>query len=179
MKDIAQKGFSLIEIIIVITIISFFSGLSIAGYHQFNELRKLDAERNKLLETLDLALKRTFAAEKKCVGQGKDTNVWYKVTWTTSFPYSYSLIPVGTTGCNIAEFTHTLPSSMIIENDVGVNQIFFYNQIESPFIIMSGCVENTIEWSLWIRDLKTGRRKYITVSCRGSLSKGSTGQMEF
>ncbi len=56
-------GFTFIELLIVVMIISAFSGLSLAYYNNFNKASKLDTEANKFLQTLELAKKKATARD--------------------------------------------------------------------------------------------------------------------
>ncbi len=56
-------GFTFIELLIVVMIISAFSGLSLAYYNNFNKASKLNTEANKLLQTLELAKKKATSRD--------------------------------------------------------------------------------------------------------------------
>lgn len=58
-----SKSFSLLELIIVISIVLLFSGLLLAQYGNFIEQSRLKTEANKLREVLELAKKKTTARE--------------------------------------------------------------------------------------------------------------------
>jgi prepilin-type N-terminal cleavage/methylation domain-containing protein len=68
LKEIIQyckqtKGFSLIELIIVVATVLFFSGLLLTQYGNFIEQSRLKTEANKLRDVLELAKKKTLARE--------------------------------------------------------------------------------------------------------------------
>lgn len=122
-----KKGFTLVEIIVVSLVISFFFALAVANYRFFNETKILEAETKKFAETLELAKKRTLSAEKKisCAGGAHTYNVdgvWYKVSWTAS---GYSLTP---NGCP-AEFTYQLPNSFTITSSDDSPLSFFLHTV--------------------------------------------------
>lgn len=84
-------GFTFIELLIVVMIISAFSGLSLAYYNNFNKASKLDTEANKLLQTLELAKKKATARdiegyESHCGYASDPENIFngYKVEITTN-----------------------------------------------------------------------------------------------
>ncbi len=84
-----RKGFTLIELIVVIFIISLFAGLSIANYGAFNEEKKLDDEVERLSATLYLARSKASSADADpdiC-----DDFRGYRVSLDTSSPSSYTL----------------------------------------------------------------------------------------
>lgn len=58
-----NAGFTLIELVVVISIIALMTGLSIATYNNFNLEQKLTTDAKKLVDTLDLARKRTLSAD--------------------------------------------------------------------------------------------------------------------
>lgn len=59
----SQNSFTLIELLIVVTIILLLSGLSLAYYNQFNEQKKLEKETEKLVDVLELAKKKATSAD--------------------------------------------------------------------------------------------------------------------
>lgn len=63
-------GFSLMELIIVVATVLFFSGLLLAQYGNFIEQSRLKTEASKLRDTLQLAKKKTIAREivGSCIG---------------------------------------------------------------------------------------------------------------
>lgn len=61
--DNDKRGFTLIELIIVVFIVVLFAGLSLANYGQFNEEKKLDDEAKKLSAILYLARTKATAAD--------------------------------------------------------------------------------------------------------------------
>ncbi len=58
-----KNGYTLIELLIVITIIGLFSALSLAYYNNFNETKKLTKETQRFLSVLDLAKKKSMAGD--------------------------------------------------------------------------------------------------------------------
>ncbi|EKD96192.1 MAG: hypothetical protein ACD_24C00151G0002 [uncultured bacterium] len=161
MKNTAQKGFSLIEIIIVVTMISLFSGLSIAGYHSFNEEKKLTAEVNKLVEAIELAKKRTIAGEKRCNTQGSNSSgFWYMVKLTNT---SYSIRPFGTSSidCSV-DFTYTLTSNFTLTYSNA--EIVFYLPVVQPINRVSSSTAITIT------NTTIGKSKQILIQLSGVIS---------
>ncbi|HLC94552.1 MAG TPA: prepilin-type N-terminal cleavage/methylation domain-containing protein, partial [Patescibacteria group bacterium] len=63
-----MSGFTLIEVLIAAVIILVFSGISLAGYWQFNESKKLDEETKKFVETLMIAKQKAISGEARTCG---------------------------------------------------------------------------------------------------------------
>lgn len=58
------KSFTLIELIIVIGIIAILSGMSLAYFNNQNDIYKLKADAQKIVDVFDLTRKRAMASEK-------------------------------------------------------------------------------------------------------------------
>src|SRR3990167_11393660 len=96
-QQIKEKGFSLIELIIVISIIIIFSGFSLAAYNNFNEDRRLDEEASKLVDVFNLAAKKSAAGE---IDSVYCTGIFHGyITKLSPQTNSYSLAQC----CNIAD----------------------------------------------------------------------------
>lgn len=81
-------GFTIIEVVIAVTIIGILSTLGISSYVTFNQTKTLEHESYKMVEALELGKKRALSGEKIC-GTYAGT---YTFDWTTT---SYSLSPNG------------------------------------------------------------------------------------
>lgn len=64
-----KQSFTLIELIIVIGIITLFSGLSLAAYSDFTETKKLEGETKKFVEVLELAKKKILSGDKSSLDE--------------------------------------------------------------------------------------------------------------
>jgi len=60
---VRSKAFTLIELIVVISIIILMSGLALAYYNNFTEQQKLNAEADKIITVLELAKKKAFVSD--------------------------------------------------------------------------------------------------------------------
>ena len=58
-----KKSFTLIELLIVVTVIGLFSGLSIAYYNNFTNEKKLEAGADQVYNVLELAKKKTSSGD--------------------------------------------------------------------------------------------------------------------
>lgn len=58
-----KKGFSLIELLIVIGIILIFSGITLASYNTYTQEQKLETSARKILDVIDLARKKISAGD--------------------------------------------------------------------------------------------------------------------
>ncbi len=63
MKHGVQKAFTLIELIIVVSIITIILGISLAKYNDFTEKKKLDQDADKLVDVLETARKKAMAGD--------------------------------------------------------------------------------------------------------------------
>jgi prepilin-type N-terminal cleavage/methylation domain-containing protein len=58
-----QKGFTLFELVIVLTITSIFFGISIASYNTYTNQKKLENEAHKLADLMELAKTKAGARD--------------------------------------------------------------------------------------------------------------------
>ena len=58
-----KKAFTLIELIIILSLIMIFSTLSLAAYNNYNEQVKLKTEAKKLAQVIDLAKKKAYSSD--------------------------------------------------------------------------------------------------------------------
>ena len=106
-----KNSFTLIELLITISLIIIFSGLSLASYHQFNETKKLEVETKKFVEVLELAKKKIQSGDKENFDtlnppskySGCDL-IAYKVTINPPTQYSLKayICANGNTSCSLS-----------------------------------------------------------------------------
>lgn len=96
-----RHGYTLFELLVVITIIILFTGISLAYYNSFNEQKRLETETKKFVETLELAKKKTISGDKPCDAY----NGAYSVEWQTA---TYKLI---SSGC-AEQLSYNLPAGI-------------------------------------------------------------------
>lgn len=62
-RNSLNSSFTLIELLITVTIIFIFSGLSIASYNNFTQNQQLKNEAKKFIDVLELARKKSIAGD--------------------------------------------------------------------------------------------------------------------
>lgn len=98
------SGFTLLELIIVVIIITTFVGLSIANYNRFNEEKKLEEQTKQLIDVLDLASKKASSGD---IPTSCSSFEGYEVQTTAS---SYSFYRCCDGNCTLVR-TYTLPTN--------------------------------------------------------------------
>jgi len=141
-----SKGFTLIELIVVISIMIVFIGTTLVQYNNFTEQTKLKNEGKKLVDVLELAKKKALSADlqdKNC------TNfTGYRVTISSG---SYLL----SFGCALAYSTvqnYNLTTNMTVTTGTGDynfsplmnNPIFISNTIRLKNSVINKCVAVSI-----------------------------------
>lgn len=58
-----NKSFTLIEILVVVSIIVLFSGITLAAYNNYTEEKKLEADARKIVDVFELARKKANSAD--------------------------------------------------------------------------------------------------------------------
>ena len=115
-----SKGFTLIELIVVIFIISLFAGLSIANYGSFNEEKKLDDEVKRLSATLYIARSKASSADADPAVCDDFRGYWVRLD--TSSPSSY-ISERDCQGTYDSTQTHTLTPNVTLSSST--SDIFF------------------------------------------------------
>ncbi len=127
---ISNFSFTLIELLIVITILITFSGFSLAYYNQFTEEKKLETETERLVDVLELAKKKTSSGY---IGNYTCSVFFgYRVAVSNSY---YELRLCCSSDCNTNQLikNYTLPSNLSVTS--GTDNIQFNpltTKINSP-----------------------------------------------
>lgn len=102
-----MKGFTLIELIVVVAIILIFSAMAIAQYNGFSEQSKLKSEVKKVADVLELARKKSLSNEilNSCVGNFSG----YKLNFSSNKDYELSFCCAGS--CSTSVYTYHIPST--------------------------------------------------------------------
>lgn len=59
-----SSGFTIIELLVVVTVMLLFSGMSLASYNSFTNEKEIEQETQKLIDVLELTRQKALAAEK-------------------------------------------------------------------------------------------------------------------
>jgi len=63
-NKLVKQGFTLIEILVIVMAIGLFFGLSLRYFNDFNEVKKLESESEKIAETLRQARKSALSGDR-------------------------------------------------------------------------------------------------------------------
>jgi prepilin-type N-terminal cleavage/methylation domain-containing protein len=107
MKKNFSHGFTLIEIIVSVSVILLLSGLFIAGYNRFNDSQKVQQAAATLIRNLQAARTKAAFGTKPA---GCDTLIGYIVKFPNSSTYRAQA--VCQVGENLEVTTYTLPADV-------------------------------------------------------------------
>lgn len=169
--DKNNGGFTFLEILMVIFIITLFTTISVGGYTSFNENKKIDKDVNQMISALELAKKKTRAGDKSGLTQsGTDYSLCdldgYKVSITSSTTYALQASVCSNTsgscpvvsGCSdITIAPYSLASSMSIMPATG--SVVFQNNA----LTVSGVSTITVT------NAKNYKSKAISISESGAI----------
>lgn len=93
MKD--TTGYTLIELVIIVTIIAFFFGMSLKLYTDFNVSKRLEGDARQFGETLELAKKKIAAGDTSGIDD-ECSLAGYKVAFSDSSYQLYAQCPTDT-----------------------------------------------------------------------------------
>ena len=140
------KGFTLIELIVVIGIVSLFTEIFIARYNENTGQLRLRSEAKKLIDVLELAKKKALTGDlfdKNC-----SNFTGYRVTITSN---SYLLL----FGCSSVYSTlqsYNLTTNIAVATGTGnynftpliINPVFAFDTIRFKNSVINKCVDVTI-----------------------------------
>lgn len=153
-----RRGFTLLELIIILAVVSTLSVFSLASYSTLNKEKTLQAETEQFIETLELAKKKVTAGDKlRCATTLTD----YSVTITSTT--SYTLIAGCATG-DVTLATYQFPTnSPLVFSD--------YTAAETVFTpLSSGATANCIALS----DPKLNKCRQVSVSTAATIGESGT-----
>ena len=113
MRNQASKceGFTLLEILIVISIIGTLSIVGVTSYSGFNQSKALEIESQEFVQILDLAKKRAFSNDKAGCGSLDH----YSITIDTENSVDYDLTAVCEGGSINQTLSYHLDSAVIFQ----------------------------------------------------------------
>ncbi len=141
-----KKGFTIIELIIVASIIVMMSGVTVAFYNEFNNKKVLDAEGSKLVDVLELAKQKSIHSEisPQCNGSSY-TFAGYSVVITRS---GYSLKAVCPSNPTIQQYSFDTSVQSNTNTTITFNPI--YGSVSSLQTIPLSTTNNTNCYSITV-----------------------------
>jgi len=88
MDNVNQRGFTLLELMIVLAITAVLTIGALSSYRGFDQLKRLEADSEAFIESVELAKKQVSSGEKPCVGYTGT----YSVSWGDT---SFTVVPGG------------------------------------------------------------------------------------
>jgi prepilin-type N-terminal cleavage/methylation domain-containing protein len=141
-----KKGFSLIETIVVVSIIALFTGIGITKFNDFSEEKRLDTEVKDLVDALDSARAKTVAQELSGVNTASCNFEGYTLR-IDSTAKKYTL-QVRCPEIVTTNFSHTFPTAIQI-TPAGITSV----QYKYP----EGFTTNTTNVTLTLKHLTLGK----------------------
>lgn len=77
MDNNKQKGFTLLEVMIVLAVTAVLSVGSLSSYRSFDQTKKLEADTEEFIESIELAKKLVSSGERPCINYTGQ----YALTW--------------------------------------------------------------------------------------------------
>ncbi len=173
-----KKAYTLIELLITISIIIIFSGISIAYYNNFTEEKKLENETQKLVDVLDLAKKKAAGAEDSslCPNSGGPFGSQYGYTGyrVNIFSNSYSLSRCCTTATSNS---CAQPQLINTYNNIPSNITFTSSQSNIQFKQLTSVINSSTLITITVRNTNLNKCRQITISPSGVIetTTNSTG----
>ncbi len=141
-----KDGFTIIELLVVISIMALFIGATLAQYNTYTQQLKLKNEAKKLVDVLELAKKKALSADL----QDKNCSNFTGYRLTTSVN-SYSLL-FGCSSVYTSVQNYNLPTNVTITVGTGDynfsplmnNPIFISNTIRLKNSAINKCVNISI-----------------------------------
>jgi len=87
-----KRAFSLIEILISLTIIALFSGISLAYYNNYTSSKKITGDADTLVDVLELAKKKAISGDADSQADRDCNFKGYKITFAANNTYSLYLL---------------------------------------------------------------------------------------
>lgn len=153
----SEKGFTLLEIVIVLSVLTILSTIGIASFSSGSKAASVDGALNDVLSTLNLARSRAISQFKPAECEGVLEG--YKVIINSNKSYSLNL-KCKLSNTPISGYPKTLPDNITF-NAEAVQTSFF-------FLILTGRVEIERQDTIYI--LGYGKKKSIKVDTVGGIT---------
>lgn len=151
-------GFTLVEILVVLGIMSGIILIGIVSYRDFNRRQQLVETAKSLQQDLQLAQQKALSGEKSaCPSSGTNILLGYSITFTSS---TYSIVLDCFTGSDPVVKTIPLPTD--ITKTTGASSI--------TFKVLGQGTTDTIDSSVTLTQGSTGKTAVISVTRTGSIS---------
>lgn len=185
-----KKGFTLIEILITIIVISLFSALSLAGYSYFREQKILEDRTKQFVEVLELAKKMavtgqippTYNSTQCPVNTGCECGPFtgaYKIHFYVGGTV-YLMGGVGSNGdpdCTyiVSEYIPVTPENIVLSkvnnNSTGTNVRYGFKPFGFGVQSFSALpLDSQDGFSVTLKNLKTNQTKTVQVDRAGTIS---------
>ena len=154
------KGFTLIELIVVIAIMAIMTGIGLAYFNKFNEEKKISGEVSRLVDVLHLARSKSMAGDLSPMPACTDFSGYQVEIIQTA--YSFVFCCGDCTGGNkIPLQSHTLYSTVLADNT--------YSLLFKP---STGVVNTglTSEKTITFTDTSISKSATVTVQNSGLIS---------
>lgn len=152
-------GFSLIEVLISISIIIIFSGMGMVYYNNFTEQKKLDQETKRFTDTLELAKVKSSSGDTSLC-QGVETTPMIKKYSVDVNTTSYKLAPECLTGTPVP-LNYEVPNNIQIGVTGAPQRISF-----DPQMIQIAPI------CLFFKNISLNKCTYVNVEKTGIISDG-------
>ena len=141
-----NKAFTLIEILVVTTIILLFSGVVLTRYNNYTQELKLKNEAKKMLDVVELTKKKALSAE--LFDSNCTSFTGYRVTIS---PTTYSML-FGCASVSSTVQNYNLTTNITVTTGNGdydfpplmINPIFISNTIRFKNSVISKCVDISV-----------------------------------
>jgi len=164
-NETIEKAFTLIELLIVISVILLFSGLSLAAYNDFNEAKKLEAETKKFVEVLELAKKKIMSGDKPSTCSLLQS---YKVSYGGSV---YQLFAQCSSDIQIGS-NFNLPTNIIF---ISSDEIIFKPFGLGTYLGVDGSGNEFLTKSVIIKNNNNSQCRQVTVEASGNINEQKKG----
>lgn len=148
--DSVKQGFTVIELLIVVTIVVIFGGLTLANYGQFSEQKKLTEEISKLSSILHIARTKALAADTDPGLSSCQDFRGYAVQVVNATSYSLSR---NCAGIYASVQSQTLPSNITITKPPSSSLVLFKSLsagVDTPYtftlknITLGQCIDLSV-----------------------------------